>query len=80
MLVTWLWGSGGVGRMSAGGASAVRAEAASGPRTLANPLRGARWYHPAAHGERDAADDPSCRRQPTPRRPPLPATPSAPSW
>lgn len=45
-LVTWLWGSGGVGRMSAGGVRAVRATCACGPCACGSG--------PAAHAVRRA--------------------------
>lgn len=78
-LVTWLWGSGGVGRVPAGGARSLRGPApARCARAAAHPLRRPRWYHPASHREWDPTDDARGRRQPPARRSPLPATPAAP--
>lgn len=77
--VTWLWGSGGVGRLPPGCARAVRGPEAHGrARPTPHPLRRARWYDPAHHRERHAADDSRRRSQSPARCPPLPAPPSAP--
>lgn len=78
-----LWGSGGVGWMSAGSARAIRGSASQRAdiSSSADALRRSRRHAATADGERHPPDDARCRRKPPPSRPPLPAPPSAsPRW